>query len=104
MNTFEKVMKFCYENKIPAEIGHIYKGKGLSLQIWTASNSYFWARIHEKEDSRYSDVLPRTVITDEVFDIEMYKPNGDAYQGSFSRRISYKTLIEQLKIHFLEEY
>ena len=88
-NVFEKVLKYCKENKIKATISHIYKGKGLSLQIWTASNVYFWIRMN---DPKYCNGKPRTVITEEAFGVELER-NGKIVDGSTSQRFSYKDFI-----------
>ena len=101
-NVFEKVYDFCIKNNIPARIKNHYHSKGKILQIWTCLNEYYNISIHKNEcDEKYGHKR-RTSITQQIFDTEMYRVNGDAYQGSYGRKLNYKTLIEELKVEFLK--
>lgn len=89
MNTLQKVRKWLNEHNI----GYEYKKDDdfEEIKVWRVLNDYYWIKIYQRGDNR------RTSITNETFDIECYKPNGEAYQGSISRRISYKKLLNELK-------
>ena len=102
MNIFEKVFDFCVKNNISARISNGYKNTSKFITIYTCKNEYYMITLHHTDDwDREYNKTHRTKITQQTFGIEIYKPNGDAYQGSYGRNLSYNTLIKELKIEFL---
>lgn len=89
---FEKLMNFCIENNIPAEISNLYKNAGKCIQIWECGNVYYQILEH--------NIGKRCRITEEAFDCEWEDSNGKLHYD-FSKRISYDYLIELLKEKFL---
>jgi len=95
MNTLQKVKKFLDEKEIEYE----YKKDDIfeEIHIWTALNSYYWIRIFQTHSDYYK--YRRTIITKETYDIEQYKPNGEAYQGDMTERVSFEALKYELKAY-----
>jgi len=93
MNILEKTRKWLDKNKIEYEYSKddIFE----EIKIWNALNDYYWIRIYQKQENS------RTIITQETFNIELYKPNGEAYQGDLSRRLSYKELLHRIENNIL---
>jgi hypothetical protein len=89
MKTIQKAIKFLDKHGIEYE----YEKDDIMehIRIWTACNSYYWITLHLIGENR------RTVITEETFDIECYKPNGDAYMGDITHRISFESLKKKLE-------
>lgn len=89
MNIYEKVLRFCIKNKIQANLGYMWKKQDKCIQIWQCQNSYY--QIHIFDEEKYGSKR-RTVITDNSFGLDTEKNNGN-----YRARISYKTLIKNLK-------
>lgn len=106
-DNFGKILQYCIDNKINTKLGNYTGGSrmdndGIYIEIWILRNVYLnigkffnWTVINGRRIP--TQKKRRTTLTVEVFDIETYKPNGEARNGSYSARINFKEMMQRLE-------